>query len=184
MTMKGWIATLGASALLLVAVVAMAGGGNSAKPSQTQPMPSGKVGAGIEGRSGSSLTGTAEFMMHGDQMMVTVSVKGAPPGVHAVHIHEKGDCSAPDASSAGGHFNPGGHQHGAPDAKEHHAGDLGNMTVGADGTGSIMVHTGELSLEGPNSVIGRAIVVHEKSDDFVTQPSGNAGGRIGCGVIK
>lgn len=150
----------------------------------TQTMPAGKSSAQIEGRSGSTLTGTAEFMVHGGQMMVTVNVKGAPPGTHAVHIHEKGDCSAPDASSAGGHFNPAGHQHGAPDAKEHHAGDLGNMEVKADGTGSLMIHSSDLSLEGANSILGRAIIVHEKSDDFMTQPTGNAGGRIGCGVIK
>ena len=74
--------------------------------------------------------------------------------------------------------------HGAPDAKEHHAGDLGNMTVGADGSGSLMIQSSELSLEGSNSILGRAIIIHEKSDDFVTQPTGNAGGRIGCGVIK
>ena len=171
-------------ACLLAAAFALAGP-DTQKAAQSQPMPAaGKASAAIEGRSGSKLTGTAEFTVHGGQMMITVSVKGAAPGVHAVHIHEKGDCSAPDATSAGGHFNPTGHQHGAPDAKEHHAGDLGNMTVAADGSGSIMVHTGDLALDGANSVIGHAIIIHEKSDDYVTQPTGNAGGRIGCGVIK
>jgi Cu-Zn family superoxide dismutase len=180
---RGWFLVLAMSFLL--AAAALAGPGEPVKPaSQTQSVPAGKAAAAIEGRSGSTLTGTAEFVVHGARMMITVSVKGAAPGVHAVHIHEKGDCSAPDASSAGGHFNPAGHQHGAPDAPEHHAGDLGNMTVGADGTGSVMVHTADLSLEGPNSIVGRAIIIHEKSDDFVTQPTGNAGGRIGCGVIK
>ena len=180
---RGSILVLGMSFLL--AAAAQAAPGDPAKAaSQSQPMPGGKATAAIEGRSGSTLTGSAEFVTHGARMMITVSVKGAAPGVHAVHIHEKGDCSAPDATSAGGHFNPGGHQHGAPDAKEHHAGDLGNMTVGADGTGSVMVHSDELTLEGPNSILGRAIIIHEKSDDFVTQPTGNAGGRIGCGVIK
>jgi len=181
---KGWILAIGLS-LAIAAAVALADQNDATKgAAQSQPMPGGKASAAIEGRSGSKLTGSAEFMMHGGMMMVTVTVKDAAPGVHAVHVHEKGDCSAPDATSAGGHFNPGGHQHGAPDAKEHHAGDLGNMTVGADGTGSIMVHSGDLSLEGPNSVVGHAIIIHEKSDDFVTQPTGNAGGRIGCGVIK
>ena len=181
---KGWILAIGLS-LAIAAAVALADQNDANKgAAQSQPMPGGKASAAIEGRSGSKLTGSAEFMMHGGMMMVTVTVKDAAPGVHAVHVHEKGDCSAPDATSAGGHFNPGGHQHGAPDAKEHHAGDLGNMTVGADGTGSIMVHSGDLSLEGPNSVVGHAIIIHEKSDDFVTQPTGNAGGRIGCGVIK
>jgi len=190
---KGWILTLGVCGMLMAAAaLAQQGGEKKAPtpaPTQTAPAPPaqpgpGKATATIEGRSGSKLTGTAEFMLHGGELMITVNVKGAPPGVHAVHIHEKGDCSAPDATSAGGHFNPGGHQHGAPDAKEHHAGDLGNMTVAADGSGSVMVHSDQLTLEGPNSVIGHAIIVHEKSDDFVTQPTGNAGGRIGCGVIK
>ena len=181
---KGWILAVALSFVMLAAVAGAQQNDAKKGAAQSQPVPSGKVSAAIEGRSGSKLTGSAEFMMHGGMMMVTVTVKDAPPGVHAVHIHEKGDCSAPDATSAGGHFNPGGHQHGAPDGKEHHAGDLGNMTVDADGTGSIMVHSSDLSLEGPNSVVGRAIIVHDKPDDFVTQPTGNAGGRIGCGVIK
>jgi Cu-Zn family superoxide dismutase len=176
------ILALGA-ALLLAAGAALAHDGKHSGAA-TQTMPAGKISTAIEGRSGSKLTGTAEFMIHGGQMMITVNVKGAPPGSHAVHIHEKGDCSAPDASSAGAHFNPGGHQHGAPDAKEHHAGDLGNMEVKADGTGSLMIHSSQLALEGANSILGKALIVHEKSDDFVTQPTGNAGGRIGCGVIK
>ena len=167
----------------LVAGALVAGAQEKKAASQTQTSP-GRTMATIEGRSGQSLTGEAEFMMHGGQLMITVTVKGAPPGVHAVHIHEKGDCSAPDATSAGGHFNPGGHPHGAPDAKEHHAGDFGNMEVGADGRGQLMIHSTDLALSGPNSVIGRAIIIHEKADDFVTQPTGNAGGRIGCGVIK
>ena len=170
--------------LLAIAGIARAGKESAKKSPATQTMPAGKIVTTIEGRSGSSLSGTAEFVAHGDKMMITVSLKGAPSGLHAVHIHEKGDCSAPDASSAGGHFNPGGHQHGSLDAPEHHAGDLGNITIGEDGTGSLMVHSGELSMAGPNSVKGRALIVHEKSDDFVTQPTGNAGGRIGCGVIS
>src|SRR5262245_44989379 len=176
------ILALGA-AVLLAAGAALADG--EKKPgAATQTMPAGRGSSLIEARSGSSLAGMAEFMMHGGQMMITVNVKGGPPGQHAVHIHEKGDCSAPDASSAGGHFNPSGHQHGAPDGKEHHAGDLGNMEIKPDGTGSLTIHSSELSLEGANSILGKALIVHEKSDDFVTQPTGNAGGRIGCGVIK
>jgi len=180
-------ATLGLAGLLAIGGCTLAGKSEERKAAgaaATQPMPADRAQAAIEGRSGSTLTGTAEFTMHGGKLMITVSVKGAPPGIHAVHIHEKGDCSAPDAMSAGGHFNPGGHQHGAPDAKEHHAGDLGNMTVAGDGTGSLMVHSGDLTVAGSeNSVAGHAIIIHEKADDFVTQPTGAAGGRIGCGVI-
>jgi Cu-Zn family superoxide dismutase len=194
MRRTGWI--LPAMILGLVGVAGAAWAGKEqekkAPPPQTQAagkatskQPDGKASAAIEGRSGSSLSGTAEFKAHDGMLMITVTIQGAPPGEHAVHIHEKGDCSAPDASSAGGHFNPGGHQHGAPDSPEHHAGDLGNITIAADGTGSLMIHSGDLTAaSGPNSVVGHAIIVHEKSDDFVTQPTGNAGGRIGCGVIQ
>jgi Cu-Zn family superoxide dismutase len=181
----GWIVLAVMPGLLAVAGATAAGKDQEKKATATQTMPAGTASATIEARSGSSLSGTAQFMMHGGMMMITVTLKGAPPGQHAVHIHEKGDCSAPDASSAGGHFNPGGHQHGSPDAPEHHAGDLGNITIGEDGTGSLMIHSSDLTLSGgPNSVVGHALVVHEKTDDFVTQPSGNAGGRIGCGVIQ
>lgn len=138
----------------------------------------------IEGRSGSKLSGEAVFTEAGGQVTVLVKVKGAPPGLHAVHIHEKGDCSAPDASSAGTHFNPEGHKHGAPDAAEHHAGDFGNMEVKADGAGELTLATKRLTVAaGANSVNGRSIIIHEKPDDF-SQPVGNAGGRLGCGEIK
>lgn len=141
--------------------------------------------ATIEGKSGSKLTGEATFAEVDGSVKVMVHVLGAPPGKHAVHIHEKGDCSAADGMSAGGHFNPGGHQHGAPDAKEHHAGDFGNMEVAADGHGMIELTSKDLTVkDGPNSVVGRAIIIHEKEDDLKTQPTGAAGGRIGCGVIQ
>jgi len=189
MDKRGW--TLYAVTIGLLAVTCVAGAckekagkeeAGKALPAQTSPV--GKATASIEARSGSSLSGTADFVMHGEKLMITVSLEGAPPGPHAVHIHENGDCSAPDASSAGGHFNPGGHKHGSPDAPEHHAGDLGNISIGEDGTGTLMFHTSELTVAGePGGVVGRAIIVHEKPDDFVTDPTGNAGGRIGCGVI-
>ena len=183
MKRQTWFVAVAMIGLLAVGGAAQAGK-EEAKKAPVQTMPAAKATAGIEARSGSSLSGTADFVQHGGKLMITVSLKGAPPGPHAVHIHEKGDCSAPDASSAGPHFNPGGHQHGAPDAAQHHAGDLGNITIGEDGTGTLMIHSEDLAMAGePNGVVGRAIIVHDKPDDFVTQPTGNAGGRIGCGVI-
>lgn len=146
-----------------------------------------KAGAAIESRSGSTVTGDVLFEPAGTsgQVKVTVNVKGATPGDHAVHVHEKGDCSAPDAASAGGHFNPAGVPHGAPGAAQHHAGDFGNLTVKADGTGSLSLTVSGLTLdESPTGVVGRALIVHEKVDDFTTQPTGNAGGRQGCAVIR
>lgn len=144
-----------------------------------------KATATIEARSGSKVTGMATFAEIRDRVHVTVEIAGATPGEHGVHIHEKGDCSAADASSAGPHFNPAGHSHGGPNAPMHHAGDFGNLTVGPDGKGKLTLVTHDISLkQGPRSVMGRAIVVHEMVDDLKSQPAGNAGARIGCGVIR
>ncbi len=171
-------------ALAPLAVFAACG---STRTSSQQPAarPAGPTAtAAIEGRSGNTLTGTATFAQNGDAVHVIVDVSNAPEGVHAVHLHEKGDCSAPDASSAGGHFNPMHMEHGSPDAASHHAGDFGNMTVGSDGHGHLELDTTMLTVTaGDHSVAGRAIVVHANADDMQTQPTGNAGGRIGCGVV-
>ena len=142
--------------------------------------------ADIEGRSGSKLTGRATFTPAvGGGVRVVVDLSGAPPGLHGLHLHQNGDCSAADAASAGDHFNPMGHQHGAPGAAEHHAGDFGNIEVGPDGTGHLEITVVDLTLDsGPNSVLGHAIVVHADRDDLKTQPSGKSGARIGCGVVQ
>ena len=141
--------------------------------------------ATIESKSGSTVTGTATFTETKGGVKVVVHVEKAPPGTHGLHIHEKGDCSDPEAKAAGGHFNPTAMHHAGPMDKEHHAGDLGNIEVKADGTGHLEITTSMLTVKpGANSVVGRAVVFHEKADDFKTQPTGDAGGRLGCGVIR
>jgi len=141
--------------------------------------------AKIEARSGSTVSGNATFTETKGGVLVEIEIHHAPPGWHAAHIHEKGDCSAEDASSAGGHFNPASKNHGSPHAPEHHAGDLGNMWVDEHGDGRQVLLVPDLTVaDGPSSVRGRAVIVHATVDDLVTQPSGNAGGRIGCGVIQ
>jgi Cu-Zn family superoxide dismutase len=107
------------------------------------------------------------------------------PGEHGAHVHEKGDCSAADGASAGGHFNPHSKDHGLPGAEKRHLGDLGNINIGKDGKGSLDITAPGANLKpnDPASFVGRAIIVHSKKDDG-GQPTGNAGGRIGCGVIK
>jgi Cu-Zn family superoxide dismutase len=141
--------------------------------------------ASIEARSGSTVTGTATFTEVAGGVKVVVHIEKAPPGTHGLHLHEKGDCSAPDAASAGGHFNPTSMPHAGPMDKQHHAGDLGNIEIKADGTGDLEITSSMLTVKpGPNSVVGRAVVFHEKADDLKTQPTGNAGGRLGCGVIQ
>jgi len=142
--------------------------------------------ADIESRSGSSLTGTARFTEQGRTVTLTLEVEGAPPGVHAVHLHQNGDCSADDATSAGPHWNPGNVEHGQWDHAPFHLGDIGNLQVGPDGYGSLTLTTDLWSIGTgeANDILGRAIIIHEKADDFTTQPTGAAGGRIGCGVIQ
>jgi Cu-Zn family superoxide dismutase len=139
----------------------------------------------LQAKSGSKLTGKATFTEVGDGVKVVIAVEGVTPGDHGTHVHEKGDCSAADGASAGGHFNPGGHQHALPVGSPRHLGDLGNITVGKDGKGTHeIVATGANLKDGDaNSFAGRSIIIHEKKDDG-GQPTGNAGGRIGCAEIK
>lgn len=129
------------------------------------------------------LAGTAKFSGTPGAITVTVNVTGAPPGMHGLHIHETGDCSAPDAMSAGGHWNPAMHMHGMPGPTSH-IGDLGNITIAADGTGTLTATSAEWVIGGAadKNPVGKAIVVHGMPDDW-SQPTGNAGPRIGCGVI-
>jgi superoxide dismutase, Cu-Zn family len=141
--------------------------------------------ANVDGKTGSTLTGKASFTEKGKEIVFKLDVEKAPAGEHAVHLHEKGDCSAPDAKSAGGHWNPTATPHGQWGHDGHHLGDIGNFTVGADGKGTITLTTDKWSwgTGQPNDIAGKGIIVHEKADDFKTQPTGNAGGRIGCGVV-
>ena len=139
--------------------------------------------AQLESKSDSQVTGTVTFRQVGDEVLVTGMVKGLKPGKHGFHIHDKGDCSAPDAASAGPHFNPANQHHGGPTTSEHHAGDLGNIE--ADVSGIVQLNwKAKLSLSGNDSIIGKSIVVHEGEDDLKTDPAGNSGKRIACGVIK
>jgi Cu-Zn family superoxide dismutase len=133
------------------------------------------------------VTGTVTFTQVGDAVKVVADINGLTPDTtHGFHIHEKGDLSAPDLSSAGPHFNPAGHHHGSPaDADASHAGDLGNITADANGYVHHEVTSEHISLgDGPNSVIGRSVLVHEKADDLKSDPSGNSGSRIAGGVIE
>lgn len=145
-----------------------------------------KAKAMIQSASGSSLTGEAMFEEDGDGVKMTLTVKGGNPGTHAVHLHESGDCSAPDAKSAGGHWNPTSDEHGHRGMGEFHSGDIANLEVGADGTGKLEVTAKDWTIGGADStnVIGRAVIIHADQDDFTSQPSGNAGSRVGCGVVE
>lgn len=151
--------------------------------------------AKLESRSDSKVTGTVTFsereMSHGDETMIVVDVRyditGITPGeTRGFHVHEVGDCSAPDAASAGPHFNPGSHEHGPMEHPMSHAGDLGNVTANPAGRAEGLI-TGltKLSLTSgaAGNIVGRAVVVHAQADDLTSQPAGNAGARVACGVI-
>lgn len=134
---------------------------------------------------GSPISGEAVFVETGLGLKINLSIEGVPPGKHGFHIHEKGDCGD-QGKAAGAHFNPEGVPHGdlSKDGfQKAHAGDLGNIEIGQDGKGNLeRVISGLTLKEGKYSVAGRSIILHEKEDDF-SQPSGNAGARIACGVI-
>ena len=137
----------------------------------------------LYGTAGNDVSGLVEFTLTGTGMRVRAEVQGLAPGDHGFHIHDFGDCSAPDATSAGGHFNPGQVAHAGPDAMPHHIGDLGNIT--ADSTGRAVYERvdPELVFTGPTSILGRGVIVHAQADDLVSQPTGAAGARVACGTI-
>ena len=146
---------------------------------------SGVAVATIEPTQGNTCRGTVTFTQQGSEVKVVADLTGLTPGQkHAMHVHEKGDCSAPDAMSAGSHYNPEGHAHALPPDAPRHAGDLGNVTADAAGNAHYEITVSNVSVDGAlDPVKDLAVIVHAKPDDG-GQPVGNAGGRIGCGVIR
>jgi len=142
--------------------------------------------ATIEAKNDSGVSGSATFVAIEGQVMLTLEISGATPGEHAFHLHEIGDCSAADGTSAGGHWNPTHADHGKWGDGAFHLGDVGNLIVDEAGNASLTVGTNLWTIgTGEDSdVVGRAVIVHAGVDDFQTQPTGAAGGRIGCGVIE
>lgn len=138
----------------------------------------------VQATQGNKTGGAIRFSQQGTKVRITGEVTGLNPNQkHAFHIHEFGDASAPDAASAGGHYNPGGHQHGDIAAAERHAGDLGNLQADATGKARVDLTVEGLTVCGATSpVLGRSVIIHKNADDF-TQPVGNAGPRIGIGII-
>lgn len=139
----------------------------------------------LEAKSGSKLKGKAVLTETEGGVHVLLTVEGLDAGDHGAHVHETGDCSSPDGKSAGGHFNPQTKDHGLPGADKRHLGDLGNITISKDGKGTLDITAPGANLKSSDalSFVGRAIIVHAKKDDG-GQPTGNAGDRVGCGVIK
>lgn len=137
--------------------------------------------------SGSLVSGKLTATPAADGVRLTGEIGGLPRGgTHALHIHERGDCSAADASSAGGHFNPGQQPHGRAGRGPHHAGDLDNLVADAHGVARVDARARGVTLGGggANDIAGRAVVIHAAPDDYVSQPAGNAGARVACGIIR
>ena len=144
--------------------------------------------AGIKDGKGQN-AGQAKFTATKSGVQMSVTVTNLSPGVHAIHIHEAGKCDAPGFTTAGGHFNPANKQHGMQNPEGHHAGDLPNLTVGANGKGAFKSTIQNVTLAGDGATSlfhagGTSVVIHEKADDMKTDPAGNAGARIACGMIQ
>ena len=134
--------------------------------------------------AGNQTSGGVTFEARGDKLRVIAKVSALTPGPHGFHIHENGDCSAPDAMSAGSHFNPTGKPHGDPAAPDHHGGDMPMLTADANGNAMLEATIDTVTIGGgATDIVGRAVIVHKDPDDFKTQPTGNSGARVACGVI-
>ena len=165
---------------IVAAIAAAALGG-----CMTTPVATGVATATLEPTRGNTASGSATFTERGGRVYVEADVTGlAPNREHGFHVHEKGDCSSGDGMSAGGHFNPDGKPHGPQDAP-HHAGDMPSLKADANGRAKAsFVLEGVTVTAGPASVVGRGLIVHKDPDDYRTQPTGNAGARVACAVIK
>lgn len=147
-----------------------------------------KITLEIEPKSGSNLSGNVVFTEENGEVTMTAIIDGLSEGMHAIHLHESADCSAEDGSSAGGHWNPTFEKHGKWGASDgYHRGDIGNFKVDANGNGTITMTTDKWCIgcdDETKNIAGKAVVVHDGVDDFTSQPSGDAGTRVGCGSIR
>ena len=160
-----------ATTAVLAGCASMAGG-----PSAT---------AALSPTAGNATAGTVQFAQHGDRVKVSGEIRGLRPNAeHGFHVHETGDCSAPDGTSAGGHYNPSSRPHGRHGAGAHHVGDLPSLRADASGVARFSFESASISVgAGAGDISGRGLIVHRDPDDYTTQPTGNAGARLACAVI-
>lgn len=136
--------------------------------------------AALAAKSGSMVAGSVGFSEIPNGLRVTAQVTGLTPGEHGFHIHESGDCSAADGSSAKGHYNPAGKAHGHHDEAMHHSGDMPNLVANAQGEAKLAADISGVTLA---EITGRSVVIHADPDDYKSQPAGNSGKRVACGSI-
>jgi len=165
---------ISAAALVLAGCAMMDSGGGPTAKATLQPS------------KDSSVKGSATFTQKGDKVQVVANVSGLKPNQeHGFHIHDKGDCSSGDGMSTGGHFNPLGKPHANPSTPDRHAGDMPALKSDDYGNANLSVTLDVITVtEGPTGIIGRGVIVHAQPDDYTTQPTGNAGARLACGVIQ
>jgi len=172
-----------AAAVLGIGVLAAAQSPSPASSPAAGPKKVTRAVAVLSPTASNTAAGTVTFTSGSGGVAVKATLKGLAPGTHGFHVHEFGDCTAADGASAGGHFNPKASPHGAPTDSARHAGDLGNVTAAADGTATLEWTDPAMKLDGSDGVIGHAVILHQNADDLKTQPTGNAGGRVACGVV-
>jgi Cu-Zn family superoxide dismutase len=170
--------------LIVLVVLPFAGFTAQAQTPAEKPSAPLQAIAVLHPTAGNKVSGTVKFTEVADGVQVQAEITGLAPGNHGFHVHEFGDCSAPDAGSAGAHFNPTSKPHAGPDALERHVGDMGNVDADASGKAKLDYVDHQISLTNDQqSVIGRSVVVHAKADDLKSQPTGDSGARVACGVI-
>jgi len=158
-----------------------------AAPAPAGPVQATSASATLVATEGSEVAGRLEFTSVDGGIRVTGEVTGLPAGgEHGFHVHEHGDCSAPDTTSTGGHFNPADSAHGRVGEGEHHAGDSDNITANDEGVATVdsLLQGATLGDGGGSDIVGKGVIVHADPDDYTTQPTGNAGARLACGVIQ
>ena len=167
---RSGLCLLTAGSFALVAASAMAG----------EPT---KAVAVLHPTKDSNVEGIVTFTKSGDETKIVADITGLTPGKHGFHIHEFGDCSSPDGKAAGGHFNPTNNPHAGHDVAQRHEGDMGNIEADSSGKAHLELTDSMMTMTGEKSIIGHGVIVHEKADDLKSQPTGDAGGRVACGVI-
>jgi superoxide dismutase, Cu-Zn family len=168
-------------ALSFLSLTAVTAGAQAPEEKSSTPL---KAIAVLHPTEGNKISGTVTFTEVADGVQVQAEITGLTPGKHGFHVHEYGDCSAADGSSAGAHFNPTKQPHAGPDADARHVGDMGNVEADAAGAAKVDYLDHNMSLANDErSIIGRSVVVHAKPDDLKSQPAGDSGARVACGVI-